>query len=58
MSINERPVGIAANAASVDVDGVVMGVYLSIYGQEITLDRDDAFLLLDRLQDALRPQAN
>lgn len=58
MSINERPVGIAANPASVDVDGVVMGVYLSLYGQEITLDRDDAFLLLDRLQDALRPQVS
>nr|WP_193201105.1 hypothetical protein [Rhodococcus erythropolis] len=58
MSINERPLGIAANPASVDVDGVVMGVYLSIYGQETTLDRDDAFLLLDRLQDALRPQAS
>lgn len=51
-----HPFGISANAASTDLDGVVTGVKLWIYGHEVTLDREDSFLLLDRVQDALRPR--
>lgn len=56
MSSDAKPVGIDAKAVSTDVDGVVNGVSIWIYGHEVTLDREDSFALLDRVQDALRHQ--
>lgn len=48
------PFGIEAKAVSTDLDGVVTGVTIWLYGVEVTLDREDTFTLLDRVQEALR----
>lgn len=56
MSSTEKPLGIDAKAISTDLDGVVTGVMIWLYGVEVTLDREDSFSLLDRVQEALRHQ--
>lgn len=56
MTSSQDPVGIAAVPVSTDIDGVVTGVSIWLYGHETVLDREDSFALLDRLQDALTHQ--
>lgn len=54
MMLDGKPLGIEAKAVTTDVDGVVTGVTIWLYGTEVTLDREDSFALMDRLQEALR----
>lgn len=56
MSSTEKPLGIDAKAVSTDLDGVVTGVTIWLYGVEVTLDREDSFALMDCVQEALRHQ--
>lgn len=51
-----KPLVIAAEPVATDIDGVVTGIEISIYGQTVILDREDGFTLLDRVGEALRHQ--
>lgn len=57
MTSSQNPVGITAVPVSTDMDGVVTGVSVWLYGHETVLDREDSFALLDRLQNALTHQS-